>query len=220
MAKDPAFLFYYQDYSFGTRFMTYEEKGAYVDLLCHQADKGKFTLEEIEKLLGESFHLWETIKCKFVAKNGQFWNERLQEEIEKRKKYSQSRRINRINKGTYLEDMIKICFTSDKDMENGNENRNEIENVLRINGFMSAWIEWDEFRKEKKKPLTDISIKQQLNFLAKQPDPIECINQSIRNGWQGLFEVKNNGTNRKPYRKGDPDSDKYRRELATEKRPT
>lgn len=62
--------------------------------------------------------------------------------------------------------------------------------------------EWIEYRIEKKKPLTVKSIKQQLMFLSKQPDPVECINQSIRNGWQGIFEVKNNGTNREVRERG------------------
>lgn len=60
----------------------------------------------------------------------------------------------------------------------------------------AAYIEWIGYRKEKKRPLTPSMIRKQMEFLKKQPDPVECINQSIRNGWQGLFEVKNgNGRN-------------------------
>ena len=56
--------------------------------------------------------------------------------------------------------------------------------------FGKAWGEWVEYRKQIKKKLTPLSAKKQLEFLKGQPDPIKCINQSIQNQWQGLFEVK------------------------------
>ena len=57
------------------------------------------------------------------------------------------------------------------------------------------WTDWIEYRKEIKKPLTEISIKKQVGFLIQQPDPSECLNSAIRNHWQGLFEVTNNKSN-------------------------
>lgn len=55
--------------------------------------------------------------------------------------------------------------------------------------FIEAWTEWVDFRKEIKKKLTKLSAKRQITFLINQPEPIKCINQSIQNGWTGLFEV-------------------------------
>lgn len=55
--------------------------------------------------------------------------------------------------------------------------------------FIDAWTEWVDFRKEIKKKLTKLSAKKQITFLINQPEPIKCINQSIQNGWTGLFEV-------------------------------
>ena len=55
--------------------------------------------------------------------------------------------------------------------------------------FIEAWNEWCDFRREIKKKLTKLSAKKQITFLLNQPDPIKCINQSIQNGWTGLFEV-------------------------------
>jgi uncharacterized protein YdaU (DUF1376 family) len=40
MAKDPAFLFYPNDYIGGTMGMTFEEKGAYIELLMLQFNRG------------------------------------------------------------------------------------------------------------------------------------------------------------------------------------
>jgi hypothetical protein len=62
-----------------------------------------------------------------------------------------------------------------------------------IDGLANAWIDWVTYRKECRKPLTEKSVEEQIAFLATQPDPVGCIRQSIRNQWQGIFEVKNNG---------------------------
>jgi hypothetical protein len=64
----------------------------------------------------------------------------------------------------------------------------------KLNGIISSelWKEWEEYRIEIKKPLSETGIKKQVEFLLKQPDPAECINSAIRNHWQGLFEVKYN----------------------------
>lgn len=55
------------------------------------------------------------------------------------------------------------------------------------------WNEWEQHRKEIKKALTPSTRAKQLKFLS-QFDPAtqsEIIDQSITNGWTGLFEVKN-----------------------------
>lgn len=136
MAKDPAFLFYPNDFIGGTMGMTLEEKGAYLELLILQFNKGAFTIEQAKRALGEKFqNLWPHIIDKFSEVSGSYHNPRLKEEIEKRKSYSASRRKNREKK-----DMNNICVTYDKDMiktgdtnvktyvphmENENENRNK-----------------------------------------------------------------------------------------------
>ena len=57
---------------------------------------------------------------------------------------------------------------------------------------MRAWNEWVDFRKEIRKPLkSKTMINHQISFLAKhKAEHVEIINQSIMNGWQGLFELK------------------------------
>jgi len=58
--------------------------------------------------------------------------------------------------------------------------------------FNEAWTTWLEHRKEIKKPVTTQSAKMTLNKLATMDEnqAIESINQSIRNGWIGIFPVK------------------------------
>jgi hypothetical protein len=60
--------------------------------------------------------------------------------------------------------------------------------------FKSVWNDWVKFRKEKKSSLTESTIKRQLNLLAKfsEDQAIKMIEQSITNGWTGLFEIKLN----------------------------
>lgn len=61
--------------------------------------------------------------------------------------------------------------------------------------FSEAWQDWIEHRNQIRKPLTDAAIKKQLKMLAEysEDDAVKIINQSIQNGWQGLFEIKNHG---------------------------
>jgi hypothetical protein len=74
-AKDPAFLFYYQDFQHGTRKMTFEEKGAYIELLCEQADCGHLSLEDIKRILNGHTPIWDSICCKFIVDEfGLFYN--------------------------------------------------------------------------------------------------------------------------------------------------
>lgn len=60
-----------------------------------------------------------------------------------------------------------------------------------------AWSEWIQYRKEKKQKLTPSTAKKQIQFLGGRGDPeiVAIIEQSIKNGWTGLFEIKNNQKN-------------------------
>lgn len=109
--KDPAVLFYTQDFITGTLLMTDEQRGKYILLLCLQHQNGKLTERDMLKICGKKD---EDIWCKFFQKNGYFYNKRMLLESEKRNKYSESRRKNRMN----------ICNTYDKHMENENINEN------------------------------------------------------------------------------------------------
>jgi uncharacterized protein YdaU (DUF1376 family) len=92
MAKDPAFLFYPNDYIGGTMGMTFEEKGAYIEILMLQFNRGHMTSHMIGQLVGQ---LWESIKCKFVQdEQGLWYNIRLDQEKDKRMSFTQSRRNN------------------------------------------------------------------------------------------------------------------------------
>ena len=96
MAKDPAFLFYPNDYLGGTLGLTFEEKGAYIEILMMQFNRGHMTKDMICHMLGQRMDMiWSKIAEKFkIDENGCYYNERLEYEQNKRKTFTESRRNN------------------------------------------------------------------------------------------------------------------------------
>ena len=123
MAKDPAFLFYSSDFLTGVMFLDMKERGEYITLLCVQHQKGFISKNEMETITKS-----ENVKAKFIFSENGFYNNRLLEESEKRKKYSASRAENRRKKENLSnpkeKDMLIISKSYDEHMENENENEN------------------------------------------------------------------------------------------------
>lgn len=61
--------------------------------------------------------------------------------------------------------------------------------------FSQSWQEWTAYRVEMNKPVGPTARKKQLSFLAGMGADAAsaCIEESIRNQWQGLFPLKVNG---------------------------
>lgn len=126
MSKDPAFLFYSSDFLTGTLLMSMEQKGKFITLLCIQHQKGHISERDMLQICGTYD---EDIFDKFQKdSDGKFFNERLKEEIDKRKSYSESRRNNRKKK----DDVIITSDTYVEHMENENENIIENKKVARF----------------------------------------------------------------------------------------
>ena len=129
MAKDPAFLFYPNDYIGGTMGMTFEEKGAYIEILMLQFNRGHMTSHMIGQVVGQ---VWDKLQHKFVQdEEGKWFNERLDIEKEKRSNFTLSRRNNK--KGTNQHNKSRSYdHTYDKHMTSHMENVNENVNVNEI----------------------------------------------------------------------------------------
>lgn len=202
MAKDPAFLFYYQDFLVGTEFMSMEERGIYITMLCHLADKGSLSEKHMLSIC-KGYAFSDLLKSKFmIDENGNYYNQRLLVEVEKRRKYTESRRFNANKEKAYA-----------KHMENENENINE-NNLLKrkegdiyflaiFNQFLppelqSKWCEYLDYCYSRNDiRLNRATITAQLKFLREHTTDAKAImEQSIKNNWKGLFEVKN-GTSKK-----------------------
>ena len=166
MAKDPAFLFYPNDYIGGTMGMTFEEKGAYIEILMLQFNRGHMTSHMIGQLVGQ---LWESIKCKFVQdEEGLWYNIRLDQEKDKRMSFTQSRRnnIKGLNQHT-----IGHMTTH---MENVNEDVNTNINKVKIvdTQFEEFWDLYDYKKSRDKAEKAWKTLNQEEKALALQHAPV------------------------------------------------
>ena len=134
--KDPAVLFYTQDFLTGTMLMNDEQKGKYITLLCLQHQNGGLTEKAMLKICGE---FDEEIWGKFIKDaDGCFYNKRMLLESKKRNKFCESRRKN-LHKDEHMEQHM------DKLMENENENEDLIEIIKEINvPFENFWNLYDK----------------------------------------------------------------------------
>lgn len=131
--KDPAFLFYSADFLIGVLGLTMAERGQYITLLCLQHQKGHLSLDFINENIEK---VSKKVLGKFdVDEDGNYYNDRLEEEIQKRTDYSSSRSENGKKGGRpkkhmesiqkpYAFHMETICKPYEKHSEN--ENVNEI----------------------------------------------------------------------------------------------
>ena len=79
--KDPAFLFYASDFLTGTMFMTNEQVGIYIRLMCSQHQHGGL-IDKISFMSMVGSH--EVVKVKFIEGETGFYNIRLMEEMQLR----------------------------------------------------------------------------------------------------------------------------------------
>lgn len=97
MAKNPAFLFYSQDFIVGVQTLSFEDRGKYITLLCQMHQQGRLDEETICFLVGLPS---VKLKAKFSIDEDGFWyNERLEEEVKKRNNFTESRRNNGLQGG-------------------------------------------------------------------------------------------------------------------------
>lgn len=96
MAKDPATLWYWNDWQGGTATYTRHLKGCFMDLLHAQFNSGRLSLAQIKIVLGVDFgQCWPILQEKFIKDdNDKYYNRKAEEVKEKRQKYTESRRNN------------------------------------------------------------------------------------------------------------------------------
>lgn len=147
MAKDPAFLFYYDRFISGTYTMTDEQVGQYIRLLCVQANKGYITVSHMNNIC--KTHDKEVISKFTEIGEGKFVNEVLAGIMDQRRVFTESRRNNR--KGKKNDEQVNNMSESyDEHMVNKDVNLNKdvnslgkSENPLPENNFpqIQIWIE-------------------------------------------------------------------------------
>lgn len=193
MAKDPAVLFYTSDFLTGTMLMSYEQKGKYITLLCLQHQKGILSEKDMLNIC-QSYD--EDIFNKFQKTDEGYFNIRMKNEHKKRSNFSKSRSENRLKgiENKKVKQLKKKKISYDNHMENENENIND--NIIIYKSDLEIKLnEFYKFRKELKKPIVESSKEQFLQKLKtlsnnNEETAIKILNQSIANGWQGIFEIK------------------------------
>jgi uncharacterized protein YdaU (DUF1376 family) len=160
--KDPAFLFYPNDWIGGTMGMTFEEKGAYIELLMMQFNRGHMTSHMIGQTVGQ---LWDKVQDKFkIDSEGLYFNERLDIEKDKRKAFTESRRNNINGENQYTKKGGHLNGHMTSHMEDGNE----IVNVDKNKKFKIPEIEEiTKYCQERKNSV----------------NPQKFLNHYISNGW-------------------------------------
>ena len=233
MAKDPAVLFYTNDFLSGTITLSDEQVGKYIKLLCYQHQKGILSEKDMMAIC-KSYD--EDIWSKFIKTDEGYYNKRMREEADKRKQYSESRRKNKMSKKS--EDITNISSSYDKHMENENENeivninkdKNESKNakskkeeqqlVFISDEWKGLWEEWMEYKQIQFKQKYKANKFEQLgiNKLVKLSkgnleDAQQIVCQSIEAQWQSFYPLKNNNnvTNQSGNQSGT--YDKYRERL-------
>ena len=98
MAKDPAFLFYSQDFYAGTRTMLPEERACYIDLLVYQHQNG-FIPHELKRILMfcngiDEATLQATLEAKFERTDKGWINKKLLSVVEERAEYKEKQSEN------------------------------------------------------------------------------------------------------------------------------
>lgn len=131
MAKDPSVSFYTSDFLSGTSFFTYEQRGQYITLLCQQHQLDLIPENHMISVCGS---LDNPVIKKFVrTAEGFYYNERMREEKERRRKYCDSRSHEnagrpKVSKKQNHTNTIRLPYGNR--IENENENENEVVNKV------------------------------------------------------------------------------------------
>lgn len=176
--KDPAFLFYPESFLVGVMDMTNEEVGQYIKLMCRQHQKGHIPTSVIDRAS-------EAVREKFVQdEDGKWYNVRLEKEIEKRAKWTASRRRN-------------LEGHKDEEKKPAKKKETVADWVAEIvpEELRDAFMEWARMRAKNKKPIpSKKSVARNYNQLTRLSKNIDkqrrIIEQSTDRCWQSFYELK------------------------------
>lgn len=144
--KDPAILLYTSDFLTGCSDLTMEERGQYITMLCLQHQKGRLSQRTITLSIP---NVSEYVLAKFdIDEEGNYYNKRLESEINKREAYAQSRRENiqkrwekQRQSNTYESESEYICKEREDTHKIHSENVNENKNI-NINDLVNRVIDY------------------------------------------------------------------------------
>jgi len=216
MAKDPAFLFYSQDFYTGVATLNWEERGKFISILCLMHQQGRMSEETIRFLVGS---VSDNLKSKFsIDSKGLWFNKRLEDEADKRSNFTESRRKNGNLGGrpkakgkpkSNLKDNHTVNRMEDEDVnviEDVNNNKKEYdfskpdisgdELVFPINTqpVRELWVMWKKYRWGEHQQRygmmgeqADLKRLERMDFAQME----QTILTAISNKWKNLYPEKN-----------------------------
>lgn len=113
--KDPAMLFYPSDFMMEISYMTNEEAGKYIRVLCNIFFHGRLSIDIIKRICGEEY---ETI-LNLLSRDdkGLYYHERMEYEMLKRRQFCESRSKNALSKSKKEEDKAETPDTKEQKAE-------------------------------------------------------------------------------------------------------
>lgn len=140
MAKDPAFLFYSGDFLIGISLLSEQEIGQYIKLLCHIHQQGHLGAEDVHAICPQ---ISDKVLQKFRKdRAGKLYNERLEEEIKKRKLHSEKQRQNANKRWDKIGNKVGNAVALP--LEDGNENGSVLGLGVRGKGRIDVPVEFGQ----------------------------------------------------------------------------
>lgn len=167
MGKDPAFLFYPKDFLTGVSDLTMEERGQYITLLCLQHQKGRLSEKMISINMPDAA---ADVLAKFRQdENGNFFNERLEAEIEKRAQHSEKQR-QRALEGWKKRKKQKAAVKATANAAalplgnvNGNVNKDVIKEGESVKGGVPEWMDFLQYALSHKPKINQSHLEMKYN---------------------------------------------------------
>lgn len=127
--------------------MSFEEKGAYMELLMMQFNRGHMTTHMVGQVVGQ---IWDKIKDKFETDDqGKFFNKRFEDEIKKRQNFVKSRYNNLDGANQYTKNRDSNTTHKDGHMTSHMENENIDINIITDKDSIEIGVQGKEKRKER-----------------------------------------------------------------------
>ena len=185
--KDPAFLFYPESFLVGVMYMTDEEVGQYIKLLCIQHQKGHIPDSIMKRYL-------PAVQEKFIKDEDGYWyNERLEYEIDRRASYTNAMRENGKKGGRPKKSSKK----EEQPAEQPRKRSSVADWIAEIvpEELQEPFMEWARMRAQIKKPIpSKTSVARNYSQLQKLSSRVDkqkkIIEQSVDRCWQSFYELK------------------------------
>ena len=205
----PAFQFYPQDFITGVMYLTMEERGIYITLLCIQWSKNKIPKKRLGLIIGMEWQsVPELVQDKFTDEGDYLINQRLFKISEERRIFVEKQVLNgrkggrptkqlKPNQNPKESSSLKMKMK----MKVENENK-DIVYPYQNDEFIEIWKQFKIYKstefnfKFKSTQSEQAALSKLPNEMDNVDHAIQSIKNTMANGWKGIFpdKLNNNGT--------------------------